>query len=246
MTVSVGYGGAQMSNNQEEEIQRVPISPEDIKKGYGAVSRFYSAAEGIFEKGLRQRGLQLLSIAPGEVVLEVGVGTGYSLKEIANRVGQTGKAYGIDITPQMLQQTRGRLQKAGLTDKVVLYEGDVREMPYEDGKFDAVYMAATLELFDTPDIPRVLEEIKRVLKRSGRLGIASLTKEGWEESLVIRLFMRFYEWLHQKSPKYVSCRPIYVEKSVKEAGYEITKTEKYVILGLVPWKILIARPLTKS
>ena len=230
-----------MINNQGKML-RVPVSLEDMKNGYGVVSRFYALVEGIFEKGLRQKGLQLLSITPGEVVLEVGVGTGYSLKEIANSVGENGKAYGIDVTPQMLEITRKRLRKAGLMDRVELYEGDARSMPYEDGKFDAVYMAATLELFDTPDIPRVLSEIKRVLKPSGRLGVVSLTKESREDSL----FIRFYEWLHQKVPKYASCRPIYVEELVKDAEYEIIKTDQFVIAKLVPWKLLVARPLTDS
>jgi len=222
----------------KKEILRVPATLEDIKKSYGILSRSYAIIEGIFEKGLRRKGLQLLSVTPGEVVLEVGVGTGYSLKEIANRVGENGRAYGIDITPQMLDITRERLQKAGLIDRAELHEGDARSMPYENNKFDAVYMASTLELFDTPDIPRVLNEIKRVLKPGGRLGVASLTKEGREHSL----FLRFYEWLHQKIPKYASCRPIYVEKSVADAGYEITKTDDFVMAKLVPWKLLVARP----
>jgi len=230
-----------MGNNQEK-VLRVPVSAEEIKKSYGVLSRFYAVAEGIFEKGLRQKGLQLLSVTPGEVVLEVGVGTGYSLKEIANSVGENGKAYGIDITPQMLEITRKRLRKAGLMDRVELYEGDARKMPYEDSQFDAVYMASTLELFDTPDIPRILKEVKRVLKPGGRLGVASLTKEDKEGSL----FLRFYEWLHQRIPKYANCRPIYVEKSVQDAGYEITKTDQFVIGKLVPWKIVVARLQTEE
>ena len=230
-----------MGNNQEK-VLRVPVSSEEIKKSYGVLSRFYAVAEGIFEKGLRQKGLQLLSVTPSEVVLEVGVGTGYSLKEIANSVGENGKAYGIDITPQMLEITRKRLRKAGLMDRVELYEGDARKMPYEDSKFDAVYMASTLELFDTPDIPRILKEVKRVLKPGGRLGVASLTKEDKEGSL----FLRFYEWLHQRIPKYANCRPIYVEKSVQDAGYEITKTDEFVIAKLVPWKIVVARLQTEE
>ena len=230
-----------MISNQAKTL-RVPVSLEDIKKSYGVMSRFYAVVEGLFEKGLRRNGLQLLSVSPGETVLEVGFGTGYSLKEMANSVGENGKAYGIDITPQMLEITRKRLRKAGLMHRVELYGGDARRMPYGDNKFDAVYMASTLELFDTPDIPRVLKEIKRVLKPSGRLGIASLTKEGREGSL----FLRFYEWLHQKIPKYANCRPIYVEKLVADAGYEITKSDEFVILKLVPWKLLVARLQTDS
>jgi len=228
-----------MINNQGEMLG-VPVRSEDIKKSYGVMSRFYALAEGIFERGLRRKGLHLLSVTPSEVVLEVGVGTGYSLKEIANFVGENGKAHGIDVTPQMLEVTRKRLKKAGFMDRVELYEGDARRMPYQNGKFDAVYMASTLELFDTPDIPVVLNEVKRVLKPSGRLGVASLTKEGREGSL----FIRFYEWLHQKVPKYANCRPIYVEKLLEDAGYQITKTEEFILLKIVSWRIVVARPLT--
>ena len=230
-----------MTNNKKE-ILRVAASLEDIKKSHGVVSRFYPIVEAIVEKGVRRKGLELLSVTPGEVVLEVGVGTGYALREIAKAVGENGRAYGIDITPQMLEITRKRLKKAELMDRVELYEGDARSMPYEDNKFDAVYITSTLELFDTPDIPRVLNEIKRVLKLSGRLGVASMTKEGWGGSLSIRLFMGFYEWLHQKIPKYASCRPIYVENSVKDAGYEITKTEESIVLKIGLYRIVVARP----
>jgi len=232
--------------NNKKEILRVPASLEDIKKSHGVVSRFYPIVEAIVEKGVRRRGLELLSVISGEVVLEVGVGTGYALREIANSVGENGRAYGIDITPQMLDITRKRLRKAGLMDRVELYEGDARSMPYEDGKFDAVYMASTLELFDTPDIPRVLNEIKRVLKPSGRLGVASMTKEGRGGSLSIRLFIRLYEWLHQKVPKYASCRPIYVEELVKDAEYEIIKTEESTVLKIGLYRIVVARPQTDS
>ena len=224
----------------EQEVSRVRASVEDIKNSYSLISRFYAIFEGLFEKGLRQRGLELLAVTSGEVVLEIGIGTGHSLKEIANSVGQSGKACGLDITPRMLEISRKRLEKAGLIDRVELCEGDARSMPYEDNRFDATYMASTLELFDTPDIPGVLKEIKRVLKPSGRLGVASLTSEGREDSL----FVKFYEWLHRRIPKYASCRPIYVEKSVEEAGFQITRSVDFVLYKIVPWKIVAASPKT--
>jgi len=202
------------------------------------MSKFYGLLEGEFEKGLRERGLELLSVKEGEAVLEIGIGTGFSLEEIARSVGAAGKAYGIDITPQMLRLAKKRLRKAELMDRVELHRGDARTMPYEDNMFDAVYMAATLELFDTPDIPKVLGEIKRVLKPSGRFGVVSLSREGRENFW----FLRFYEWMHQKFPTYASCRPIYVEQTIKDAGFDIVKREDFTILKLVPWKLVIAVP----
>lgn len=226
-----------MHKNGKRDILRVSATLEDIKKGYGALSKFYSILEGKFEKELRESGLKLLSVQEGEVVLEIGVGTGFSLQEIAKSVGTSGKAYGIDITPEMLRLAEKKLQKEKLMDRVELHEGDARAMPYEDNMFDAVYMAATLELFDTPDIPRVLGEIKRVLKLSGRFVVASLSKEGRESFW----FIRSYEWMHQKFPKYASCRPIYVEQTIKDAGFDIVKRQEFMILQLMPMKLVMAR-----
>ncbi len=222
----------------EKEILRVK---GDIKATYAKLSKIYATFEGRFEKKLRERGWELLDIREGEAVLEIGFGTGCALVEIAKSVGETGKAYGIDVTPQMVELAKERLEKEGLAERVELHEGDAREMPYGSNQFDAVHIAATLELFDTPDIPRVLTEIKRVLKPAGRLGVISMPKEGHEDSRVLR----FYEWLHRTFPKYASCRPIYVEDSVRDAGFEVKKTEEMMIAKLFPMKIVIAKPIHK-
>lgn len=70
----------------------------------------------------------------------------------------------------MIEVTKERLKKEGFSDKVELFCGDATKMPYRDDVFDAAFTSFTLELFDTPEIPVVLKEIKRVLKPNGRLG----------------------------------------------------------------------------
>lgn len=225
-----------MDEDEAGEILRVSITPKDIKKSYGIISKFYVPLEGIFERDMREKGVGLLAVKDGDTVLEVGVGTGFSLREISRKAGPTGQAHGIDITPEMLRLTEKRLRKAGLMERVTLHEGDARAMPFPDTVFDSVYIAATLELFDTPDIPRVLGEIKRVLKPGGRLGVNSMSREGKEN----RRFLKSYEWLHRKFPKYASCRPIYVEKSIREAGFSVTISREYNLMKLVPMKLVIA------
>lgn len=210
----------------------------DIRAIYGRLSRFYGVFEGRFQKRLRERGLELLAIREGESILEIGFGTGCALVEIARRVGGSGRACGLDLTPEMITRARRRLEKQGLAGRVELCEGDARKMPYEDGLFDAVYMAETLELIDTPDIPVVFAEIRRVLKVRGRLVLSSMPREGHEGSLVWRV----YEWLHRTLPQVASCRPIYVEDSVTSAGFEIVTTEEMKIAGVFPTKIVTARP----
>lgn len=219
----------------KKEIVRVTTSQEDIKRSYGKISRLYPLAEW-FERGARKRALQLLDVREGETVLEIGFGTGFGLVEIAKSVGETGKAYGVDITPEMAKLAKERLEEQGLAKRVELCECDARKMPYESNMFDAIYMATTLELFDTLDIPKVLGEIKRVLKPNGRLAVLSIPKEGYEDSLVLRV----YEYLHRRFPKYVSCRPIYVEDSMRDAGYNIMKTDETKIAKLFPMKIVVA------
>jgi len=217
----------------EYKISRVLRTKEQAKRTYDRLSRFYDFTVGLFESKLRNMALERLAIKDGETVLEIGFGTGRSLEEIAKRIGNKGKAYGIDISTGMLEITRKRFAKSGLADRVILYCGDAVTMPYEDNIFDAVFMSFTLELFDTPEIPEVLKEIKRALKSKGRLAIISLSKENGGSWL-----LKAYEWFHIKFPSIVDCRPIYVEQSIKDVGYQIKRKERISIFGL-PGEIVI-------
>jgi demethylmenaquinone methyltransferase/2-methoxy-6-polyprenyl-1,4-benzoquinol methylase len=219
--------------SKTHEVSRVYRTKTQAKKAYDKISWVYDYLAGVFEKKYRNRALELLGIERGKIVLEIGFGTGHCLKKIAELVGEEGKVYGIDISSGMLEVSKRRLQKAGLLDRVELYCGDASKLPYEDNKFDAVFMSFTLELFDTPEIPKVLNEIKKVLKPGGRLGVVSMSKEGGG------LLMGLYEWLHEKLPQYIDCRPIYVEQSIREAGFEIKYKEGVRLFGL-PGEIVIA------
>ena len=210
----------------------------DIKQIYSKLSKTYALIEEKFEKDIRKRALEHLNIQEGEVVLEIGFGTGCTLIEMNDSVGESGKIHGIDLTPEMIRLAKERLYKKGLLSKIEIKEGDARELPYEDQMFDVVYLASTLELFDTPDIPKVLHEIKRVLKSTGRICVVSIPKENHEKSIILRM----YEWFHKTFPKYASCRPIYVEDSIKDGGYKITKTEELMMDGIFPMKIVVAKP----
>lgn len=226
-------GGNIMTKNRE--ILRVK---GEIKETYGKLSKIYAALEGRFEKKLRERGLRLLDVQKGDVVLEIGFGTGFTMVELAKAVGETGRVYGMDVTPEMVQLARERLKKEGIVIKVELSEADARNMPFKDNMFDNVYMASVLELFDTPDIPKVLAEIKRILKPNGKLEAVSMSKEDHENSK----FLRFYEWMHKKLSRYASCRPIYVEASIRDAGYKILRTDEIVLGRLFPMKFVISKP----
>jgi len=221
-------------NSKNQNVSRVDRTKAQAKKSYDRISHFYDYFAGGFERNYSNVALEQLNIKKGETVLEIGFGTGHCLKQIAKLVGKTGKVYGVDISSGMLEVAKKRLEKASLMDRVELYCGDAVKMPYDEHLFDAVFMSFTLELFDTPEIPMILNEIKRVLKFEGRLGIVSMSKEDGKSIL-----LKLYEWAHEKIPNYVDCRPIYVEQSIKEAGFEIKNKEKVKVFGL-PLEIVVS------
>lgn len=215
-------------------VSAVSRTKEEAKQYYDRISRYYDYLTRVFERKYAEMALECLSIVEGETVLEIGFGTGHCLKRIAESIGQRGKVYGIDISSGMIEITKKRLKKAGLVGRAELYCGDAATLLFDDNTFDAVFMSFTLELFDTPEIPQVLRQIKRVLKPEGRLGITSMSKENGES-----IFLRIYEWIHNKWPKYIDCRPIYVEQSLREAGYNI-KSKKKISLFRLPGEVVIA------
>jgi ubiquinone/menaquinone biosynthesis C-methylase UbiE len=221
-------------NSKNHKVLGVNRTKAQAKESYDKISCFYDYFAGVFEKKYRNMALDRLNIKRGETVLEIGFGTGHCLKRMAELVGENGKVYGIDISSGMLEVTKQRLEEAGLLDRVELYCEDALKMPYEDNKFDAVFMSFTLELFDMPEISKVLSEIKRILKQNGRLGVLSMSKEDGDSIL-----SRLYEWMHTQFPQYADCRPIYVEHSIKDAGFEIKYKEKVKLFSL-PIEIVVS------
>ena len=116
----------------------------------------------------------------------------------------------------MRARARERLDKEQLIDRVELICGDATRLPYPDGSMDAVFMSFTLELFDTPDVPQVLAECRRVLRTGGRIGVVAITKEGKDGFAV-----EAYEWTHQHFPNLLDCRPIFVRRALEDAGFSI-------------------------
>jgi ubiquinone/menaquinone biosynthesis C-methylase UbiE len=219
---------------RKASILTVPRTKAEARQFYNRISGFYDCIAGSFEQRYAVHTLKLLELQAGEKVVEIGFGTGNILKKLAQLIGDEGKAYGIDISPGMLEVTRKKLIKAKLMDRVELRCGDATNLPFDDSFFDAAFMSFTLELFDTWEIPKVLEEIKRTLKTGGRVGIVSLSKS-YGESMLLRL----YEWTHRQWPRYLDCRPIYVEDSLKEADFNIVSSEKASLAGL-PLEIIVA------
>jgi len=209
------------------EIKRVKRSKEEAKISYNKMSKWYDFLAGHSEKRFRDVGLQKLNIREGEKVLEIGFGTGHCILSLARSVGDNGKTYGLDISEGMLKITSSRIEKAGLSEKVDLKCGDALNLPYPEFYFDAVFMSFTLDLFDTPEISIVLEQCNRILKKCGRICVVAMSKKEKQGQMV-----KLYEWLHEKFPKYIDCRPIFVRQSLESSHFKILNATTMSILGL--------------
>ncbi len=216
------------------DILPVARTKTEAKRFYDCVSVVYDHLTRAFERRFAEMALRCLDVREGETVLEVGFGSGHCLTSIARAVGQEGAAHGIDISRGMLAVARKKLVRSRLADRAHPVLGDAARLPYTESVFDAVFMSYTLELFDTAEIPGVLEDMRRVLRPGGRLAVASLSREG-DRSLMLRL----YEWAHVRWPKYADCRPIYVERSLRDAGFEIRSKQMVRWFGL-PNEIVVA------
>lgn len=200
------------------------LSRQETKALYDKISKVYDLLSERTEGPVREAGVRMLAPEPGETILEIGFGTGHALVSLARAVGPAGKVHGIDLSDGMKEVAKNLVRQEGLADRVELRSGDATALPFPAESMDAVFMSFTLELFDTPEIPLVLEQSKRVLKPGGRIVVVSMSKEG-EHGLVYEA----YEWSHRHFPNYVDCRPIFAAKAIEAAGFRVTAKQNLQI-----------------
>lgn len=208
-----------------------PVEAKRIRSLYNLWSSLYGPLAAPFEEKARLLGIKLAKIKPGERVLEVAVGPGRSFLEILNKVGKTGKAYGVDLSPKMLSETRKFVEsKKGLAD-FELAEADARRLPFKGNTFDVVYNSYMLDLIPLGDMQPVLCEFRRVLKKGGRLVLVNLSKP--DASPVL------YEKAYRIAPYLLGgCRPVLMEGLVRKAGFK--NAERQFVGGIIPSEVVTA------
>ncbi len=210
---------------------------ELIKRYYNYRSKSYAWMVAPLEEKPRMMALDRARIQPGDRVLEVAVGPGVTLPEIAKRVAPGTPIHGVDLSPGMLEKARNRLSEAGITN-VILQEADARKLPFADASFDVLYNSYMLDLIHLADMPVVLAEFYRVLKPGGRLILVNLSKP---DPSRITWFERLYRWLPESIVPWVvgACRPVVMAPHVSAAGF--MGVEREFVPNSLPSEIVVAR-----
>jgi len=189
-----------------------------VKSQYAKVAWFYDAWSRITEEKALNKLLTLAEIKDGTAILEVGMGTGRLFERMV-KLNPSGKNDGMDLSPEMLNHARNRLEKSVPAGNFDIREGTAYQLAYPSEHFDLLANTFMLDLLPVDDYPKILGEFLRVLKPGGKLALAYFSAgEHW--------YNRTWPLVAKYFPDLLTgCRPVDPVSALKAEGFQILAKE---------------------
>lgn len=219
--------GETSDHNWPGRVAPVERSSAEAQRTYDRLAPWYDLVEAPFERRACSAGLRLLDAQPGESILEIGYGTGHTLRALAISTAPRGVLLGVDLSWQMARIARRRLARQPAPPTPLVTQADARHLPVRHGAFDAVTMSFFLELLPTGDIPVVLAECRLALHPGGRLVVVSLDLPQRPT-----LMNRAYLAAHRRFPRLVDCRPLPLQEVLMSNGFVVTDAWRSTVVGI--------------
>ena len=183
----------------------------------------YDEVAGAYHDHFGVRLVELAGIRPGDAVLDVGCGRGAVLVPAATRVGPSGRAVGVDLSPAMVRLARQRVEAAGVDAEVHVMDAEHLDVP--DGSFSTVLCG--FGIFFMPDPERAVEGFRRALVEDGSIGMSTWGAEderwSWEDDLLADVVVE------RRAVRRSFDRPADLEELLRGAGFEevVVRTEHH-------------------
>lgn len=212
-------------------MKAAQLNEAQLIKTYTANAWVYNAWAWLTETRARDKALEFAAVKDGEHIVEVAVGTGLTLRELAKRNPQ-GQTQGFDITPAML--ARAQKTVAGLEQEITLKLANARHLPLNNECVDLLVNNYMFDLLDEESFLPVFEEFKRVLKPDGRMVVTNM-------AMPKQLSHGFWEMIYGLNASLMGgCRGVDLHETVRQAGL-ICEAEHYVSQFGFPSQVLLLR-----
>ncbi len=151
------------------------------KKKWDSRSETYDNNKYDYFRFFQKRALSLMKLKENHSFLDIGCGTGWAVIYAASIIKETGKCFGIDLSPGMIKKAFANSSRNGIQN-AQFYVANAETLPFENNLFDYVLCSNSFHHYPHPI--KALKEIKRVLKINGRLYLMDLTRDGFIVALI--------------------------------------------------------------
>jgi len=199
-------------------LSHMEIPQPRLAEIYSRTAAFYDQVVAEHQARAKEVAVEMLAWRPDERLLELGAGTGWLLECLAGRSPPL-RVVGLDVAEGMIEVARQRFQESGpQAPQLVL--GDAARLPFRDASFDCLVCTYTLEVLPDEAVPRILDELRRVLRPAGRLVIADLTDGEGEDAAFTDDWKRRYA----ADPEYFGgARPLILPPLLESAGLSVSE-----------------------